>query len=126
MGLFGYLFSCLSFLFSFSLSLGDGTIQTEILSQRAVKAKTTNQPMYSAQMHYDTITLQPIQALEEFYSTICHSVSWQPELEAKCEKDNYKRWEKALFRSPGRSPEELMHYPPPPPPQRRRRRPHLR
>ena len=29
---------------SFSLSLGDGPIQTEILSQRAIKPKTTNQP----------------------------------------------------------------------------------
>ena len=29
---------------SFSLSLGDGPIYTEILSQRAVKPKTTNQP----------------------------------------------------------------------------------
>ena len=29
---------------SFSLSLGDGPIQTEILSQRAVKPQTTNQP----------------------------------------------------------------------------------
>ena len=28
----------------FSLSLGDGPIQTEILSQRAVKPKPTNQP----------------------------------------------------------------------------------
>ena len=35
-------FSRLSFLFSFSLSLGDGRIYTEILSQRAVKPKTTN------------------------------------------------------------------------------------
>ena len=26
--------------------LGDGTIQTEILSQRAVKPKTTNQPIF--------------------------------------------------------------------------------
>ena len=43
MGLFGHFFSHLSFLFSFSLSLGDGPIKTEILSQRAVKAKT-NQP----------------------------------------------------------------------------------
>ena len=41
-GLFDYFF--LSFLSSFSLSLGDGPIQTEILSQRAVKPKTTNQP----------------------------------------------------------------------------------
>ena len=31
-------------LFSFSLSLEGGPIQTEILSQRAVKPKTTNQP----------------------------------------------------------------------------------
>ena len=37
-------FSHLSILFSFSLSLGDGPIWTEILSQRAVKPKTTNQP----------------------------------------------------------------------------------
>ena len=29
---------------SFSLSLGDGPIYTEILSQKAVKPKTTNQP----------------------------------------------------------------------------------
>ena len=43
-GLFGHFFSHLSFLFSFSLSLGDGPILTEILSQRAVKPKTTNQP----------------------------------------------------------------------------------
>ena len=43
-GLFGHFYSPLSFLSSFSLSLGDGPIQTEILSQRAVKPKTTNQP----------------------------------------------------------------------------------
>ena len=36
-----YLFSVLS------LSLGDGLIQTEILSQRAVKPKRTNQPNLS-------------------------------------------------------------------------------
>ena len=35
-GLFGHFFSHLFFLFSFSLSLGDGPIWTEILSQRAV------------------------------------------------------------------------------------------
>ena len=47
-GLFGHYFSHLSLLFSFSLSLGDGPIKTEILSQRAVKTKTTNQPtLYS-------------------------------------------------------------------------------
>ena len=32
-----------TFFFSFSLTLGDGPISTEILSQRAVKPKTTNQ-----------------------------------------------------------------------------------
>ena len=48
-GLFGHFCSCPSFLFSFSLSLslGDGPIQTELLSQRAIKSKTTNQPMFS-------------------------------------------------------------------------------
>ena len=44
-GLFGHFYSHLSFLFSFSSSLGDGPIKTEILSQRAVKPKTTNQPL---------------------------------------------------------------------------------
>ena len=43
-GLFGQFYSPPSFLFSFSLSLGDGPIETEIRSQRAVKPKTTNQP----------------------------------------------------------------------------------
>ena len=43
-GLFGHFSSHLHFLYSFSLSLGDGPIWTEILSQRAVKPKTTNQP----------------------------------------------------------------------------------
>ena len=41
-GLFGHLFSRQSFLSSISLSLGDDPIQTEILSQMAVKLKTTN------------------------------------------------------------------------------------
>ena len=48
LGLFGYFYSHLSFLSSFSLSLGDCPIQTEILSQRAVKSQTTNQPMHSS------------------------------------------------------------------------------
>ena len=43
-GLFGHFYSHLSFLSSFSLSLGDGPIKTEILSQRTVKPKTINQP----------------------------------------------------------------------------------
>ena len=46
-GLFGHFFSHLSFLFSFSLSLGDDPIKTKILSQRVVKSKTTNQPIFS-------------------------------------------------------------------------------
>ena len=41
-----FFFSHLSLLFSFSLSLGDGPILTEKLSQRAVKPKTTNQPNF--------------------------------------------------------------------------------
>ena len=47
-GLYGHFYSHLSFLSSFSLSLGDGPILTEILSQRAVKPKTTNQPTNSS------------------------------------------------------------------------------
>ena len=49
-GLFGHFFSHLPLLFSFSLSLGDGQILTEILSQRAVKPKTTNQPTLPGQI----------------------------------------------------------------------------
>ena len=45
-GLFGDFYSYLSFLSSFSLSLGDGPIWTEILSQRVVKLQT-NQPTKS-------------------------------------------------------------------------------
>ena len=41
MVLFGHFYSPLSFLSSFSLSLGDGPIWTEILSQRAAKPITT-------------------------------------------------------------------------------------
>ena len=43
-GLFGLFYSRLSFLSSFSLSLEDGPIYTETLSQRAFKPKTINQP----------------------------------------------------------------------------------
>ena len=42
-GLFGHFFSRLSFLSSFSFSLGDSPVQSEILSQRAVQPKF-NQP----------------------------------------------------------------------------------
>ena len=38
------IFCRLSFLSSYSFSLGDGPIKTEILSEMAVKLKTTNQP----------------------------------------------------------------------------------
>ena len=41
-GLFGHFYSHLSVLSSFSLSLGDGPIWTEVLSQRAVKPNPTN------------------------------------------------------------------------------------
>ena len=43
-------YSHLHFLSSFSLSLGAGLIQTEILSQRVVKPKTTNQPKKSTRV----------------------------------------------------------------------------
>ena len=43
-GMFGHFFSRLSFFSSFFFSLVDGPKQTEILSQRTVKPKTTNQP----------------------------------------------------------------------------------
>ena len=49
-GLFGHFCSHLSFLFSFSHSLGDDPIWTEIMSQRVVKPKNnqpTNQPTTS-------------------------------------------------------------------------------
>ena len=39
-----YIFSLVYFFSFHSLSLGDGPIETETLSQRTVKPKTTNQP----------------------------------------------------------------------------------
>ena len=54
-GLCGHFFSCLSLLFSFSLPLGDGPIWTEILSQRAVKPKTTNQPALSKSICFNLL-----------------------------------------------------------------------
>ena len=41
------IFTLIYHFFSFSLSLGDGPIWTKILSQRAVKPQTTNQPYYT-------------------------------------------------------------------------------
>ena len=43
-GCLNIVFSRLSFLSSFSLCLGDGPIKTEILSQRTVRPKISNQP----------------------------------------------------------------------------------
>ena len=40
----GGFFSLICYFSSFSLSLGDGPIEIEILPQRAVKLKPTNQP----------------------------------------------------------------------------------
>ena len=43
------------FLSSFSLSLGDGPIYTELLSQRAVKPKTTNQATNISKRAYQLV-----------------------------------------------------------------------
>ena len=45
-GLFGHFFLIYHFLFSFSLSLEDGPIYTEILPQKAVKPNTSNQATF--------------------------------------------------------------------------------
>ena len=45
------IFSLIYHFFSFSLSLGEGPILTEIMSQRAVKPKTTNQPTQEGCMY---------------------------------------------------------------------------
>ena len=62
--LFGHFVSHLSFLSSFSFSLGDGPIKTEILSQRAVKPQTTNQPIQNYQLHTDAICQWHIPVIE--------------------------------------------------------------
>ena len=59
-GLFGHFF--LFSFSSFSLSLRDGPIKTEIPSQRAIKPKTTNQPKLSLkqtqfQIYYITASI---------------------------------------------------------------------
>ena len=51
-GLFGPFFSCLSFLFSFFLSLGDRPILTEILSQRPLSPKPTNMSVFALLLDY--------------------------------------------------------------------------
>ena len=63
-GLFGHFFSRLSLLSSFSVSLGDDPIYTEILPERAVKPKTTNQllnsnlygPIHAIALRYINVT----------------------------------------------------------------------
>ena len=59
-GLFGIFYSHLSFLSSFSLTFGDGPIETEILSQRAVKPKLINQPMLLNTMNNDSKLNTPL------------------------------------------------------------------
>ena len=62
-GLFGHFYSHLSFLSSFSLSLGDGPIYTEILSQRAVKPPT-NQPNLGSASHPNIMLFSDQQACQ--------------------------------------------------------------
>ena len=50
-GLFEHFFSRLSFHSSIFLSLGDGLIKTELLSQRAIKLKATNQLQLKQKEH---------------------------------------------------------------------------
>ena len=78
-GLFGLFFSPLSFLFSFSLSLGDGPIKTEILSQRSVKPKTTNQPTNSMQNHNRHFTLVCVMFFVHINS-FASLIKWMPQL----------------------------------------------
>ena len=55
--LFGHFYSNLSFPSSFSLSLGEGPIQTKTLSQRAVKPETTNQPTDALEEQNGKVTI---------------------------------------------------------------------
>ena len=57
--------------FSFSLSLGDGLIWTEILSQRAVKSRTTNQPTFTTYYHVYNIFL--CSQFSSMFTTVFHS-----------------------------------------------------
>ena len=71
----GHFFSSLSFLFLFSLSLGDGPV-TEILSQRAFKPKTTYQPIqresHPRLLHVALNPLLGCGSDEYFRTCICH------------------------------------------------------
>ena len=71
------------FSFFFSLSLGDGPIETEILSQRAVKRKTTNQLICEKQkgvnfcqaLWFNPITLRMAKTLRSFGHSECNRVN---------------------------------------------------
>ena len=58
-----------SFLISFSLSLGDGPIYTEILYQRAVKPKPTNQPSKGPKNEFEIAVVKESSVFEpsKFY-----------------------------------------------------------
>ena len=55
---------------SFSLSLGDGPIETELLSQRAVKPKPINQPNLSSAEH----EVLKVSYCDRYLSVVCPSV----------------------------------------------------
>ena len=67
-------FSHLSFLSSFSLSLGGGPTETEVLSQRAVKRKTANQPSNPgiSNIWYSKVNFLPISQNIFFWSQIIY------------------------------------------------------
>ena len=56
-------YSPLSFHFAFSLCLGDSPIKTELLSERAVKPKTTNQPLEAILMRTHKIPVSENQKI---------------------------------------------------------------
>ena len=66
LGIVWTFFSRLSFLFSFSHSLGDDPIKPEILSQRAVKPKTTNQPILIRSM----VFIKPFEDNENLFQKL--------------------------------------------------------
>ena len=60
----------LSFLSSFSLSLGDSLIKTEVLSQRAVNPKTTNQPILLPSSLTHSFCVVPPEAKQQQFLTL--------------------------------------------------------
>ena len=71
-GLFTQFYSHLSFLSSFSLSLGDGPIWTEILSQRAVKPKTACMPVNSSYRYFSHLFAEIANAVVVFFVFIVY------------------------------------------------------